>query len=75
MSAEFVREATHDWQRIAMLRCYDDADGTVVEAEVFPNGSSEAVPRGPYRFANAHEAYRFVQETMLALQYLGCSVL
>jgi hypothetical protein len=72
--SELIREATRDGQRVALLRCYDDVAGTVVEAEVTPRGSEEAVRRGPYRFATATEAFRFVQETLLALQYLGCQV-
>jgi hypothetical protein len=74
MAAELIREATLDSQRLALLRCYD-ADGvTYVEAEVVPAGGGEPVARGPYKFATAHEAFRFVQESMLALQYLGCTV-
>ncbi len=35
----------------------------------------EPVRRGPYRFASANEAFRFLQEaSSLALQYLGCTV-
>ena len=74
MSAELVREASRDGHRVALLRCYDGMDGTtVVEAEVSANGN-EPVKRGPYRFATAPEAFRFVQEATLALQYLGCTV-
>jgi hypothetical protein len=74
---ELVREATRDGQRIALLRCHDATDGsgwTVVEAEVTPLRSVSTVARGPYRFPTAPEAFRFVQEAMLTLQYLGCSV-
>jgi hypothetical protein len=74
---QLLREASRDGQRIALLRCYDTADGsggTIVEAEVTPLRSAETVSRGPYRFASAPEAFRFVQEAVLALQYLGCSV-
>jgi len=75
VSAELVREATRDGRPVARLRCYDDpGGGTVVEAEVLPPGAGEPLRRGPYRFASATEAFRFVQETVLALQYLGCSV-
>jgi hypothetical protein len=59
---------------VATLRCYDDAAGTSVEAEVLAPGSTEPVRRGPYRFASAHEAFRFVQEAMLAFEYLGCTI-
>ena len=74
MSAELVREATHEGRRVALLRCYDDTDqgGTVVEAQIHPQ-AGDPVSHG-YRFSSAAEAFRFVQEALLALQYLGCQV-
>jgi hypothetical protein len=57
-----------------MLRCYDEDGGTFVEADVLPVGATERVHRGPYRFATAHEAFRFMQEALLAFEYLGCAV-
>jgi hypothetical protein len=74
VSSEFVREATIDGRVVANLRCYDDADdgGTVVEAQIHPKEGTP-VSRG-YRFSTAPDAFRFVQETLLALQYLGCAV-
>ena len=74
MTSELVREATRDGRRVALLRCYDDPDegGTMVEAEIHPT-NSEPVSHG-YRFSTAPEAFRFVQEALLALQYLGCNV-
>ena len=74
MSAQLIRKATQDGRRVAILRCYDSEGATVVEAEVLPAGATEPVRRGPYRFATAPEAFRFVQEALLALQYLGCQV-
>ncbi len=74
MSSQLIREATQDGRRIAILRCFDSEGTTVVEAEVLPAGATETVRRGPYRFTSAPEAFRFVQEAVLALQYLGCQV-
>ena len=74
MSAELIRRAVQGDRVIATLRCYDDAAGTSVEAEVLTPGATEPVRRGPYRFASAHEAFRFVQEAMLAFEYLGCTI-
>ena len=74
MTAQLIRKATQDGRRVAILRCYDSEGTTVVEAEVLPAGGTEPVRRGPYRFATAPEAFRFVQEALLALQYLGCQV-
>ena len=72
---QLLREAVKDGQRVALLRCYDaPGGGIVVDAEVTPLRGSETIRRGPYRFASAPEAFRFVQESMLALQYLGCTV-
>lgn len=72
--SELVREVVRDGRRVALLRCYDAAGSTVVEAEVVPAGASDVLRRGPYRFASATDAFRFVQEALLALQYVGCSV-
>jgi hypothetical protein len=66
---ELLREALKDGRRVAVLRCYDGADATIVEYESEPTGR-----RGTYRFGSAPEAFRFVQEALLALQYLGCEV-
>ena len=74
MSTMLIREASYNGRRIALLRCFDADDATIVEAEVLPAGATQPIRRGPYRFATAPEAFRFVQETLLALQYLGCQV-
>ena len=75
MTAELVREATRDGQLVVRLRCYDGQNGTsMVDAELTPVGGGETVKRGPYRFGSAHEAFRFIQEAVLTLQYLGCAV-
>jgi hypothetical protein len=71
---EVVRDVTKDGRPVARLRCYDADGATIVEAEVLPQGQTQPVRRGPYHFATAPEAFRFVQEALLALQYLGCTV-
>lgn len=50
--------------------------GLTVEAEVHPVGSGARGPllRRPYRFASRDLAMRFVDEALLALEYLDCSV-
>jgi hypothetical protein len=72
--SELVREATREGRRIVALRCYDGVGETIVEAEVTPLRGGEIVRRGPYRFRTATDAFRFVQESLLALQYLGCQI-
>lgn len=50
--------------------------GLTIEAEVHPVGSAArgSVLRRPYRFASRDQAMRFVDEALLALEYLNCSV-
>ena len=74
MSAQLVRTASREGRPVAQLRCYDSDGATIVDAEVLPAGATDRVRRGPYRFATAPEAFRFVQEALLALQYLGCQI-
>ena len=72
---ELVRDVTYQDRRVAHIRCFYDEDGqtTIVEADVYPVMGG-APQRKPYRFATAHDAFRFVQEAVLVFQYLGCSV-
>jgi hypothetical protein len=74
VSAELVRRVLQGNHVVATLRCYDDPAGTSVEAELTPAGSTQSFHRGPYRFGSAHEAFRFVQEALLAFEYLGCTI-
>ena len=51
--------------------------GLTIEAEVHPVDSGVrggSVLRRPYRFASRDQAMRFVDEALLALEYLDCSV-
>ena len=70
----FVRHARKDGHVVAVLRAVDRGDSCVVEAEVFPRGTTELVRPGPYVFSNPHEAGVFVTEAVAALMYLGCDV-
>jgi len=75
MNSELRREALRDGRPIARLRCFDGPEGdSIVEVDVAPASGGEALTRGPYHFGTAHEAFRFVQETLLSLQYLGCTI-
>lgn len=71
----FVRHAKRDARSVALLRAVDYGDSCVVEAEVYPAGSIDAVRPGPYTFADAHQATAFVTEAVEALMYLGCDIL
>ena len=66
--SQLVCEATREGRTVAVLRCYDGIGDTIVEYE------ADTGRRGTYRFPSAAEAFRFVQEAVLALQYLGCAV-
>jgi len=70
----FVRHARKDGRSVAVMRAVDYGDSCVVEAEVFPLGSSAPVTPGPYTFADARQATAFVTEAVEALMYLGCDI-
>ncbi len=71
----FVRHARKDGRSVAVLRAVDHGLSCVVEAEVFPAGSNaEPTHPGPYTFADAAQATRFVTEAVEAFMVLGCDV-
>ena len=70
----FVRHARKDGRLVAVLRAVDLGASCVVEAEVYPQGSTQLARPGPYTFADAHQASAFVTEAVAALMYLGCDI-
>jgi hypothetical protein len=70
----FVRHARKDGRLVAMLRAIDLGDSCVVEAEVYPHGSTQLTRPGPYTFDDPHQASAFVTEAVAALMYLGCDI-
>ena len=72
--ALFVRHAKRDGRSVARLRAVERGGACVVEAEVFPLGSSQPVHPGPYRFDDATKATVFVNEAVESLLYLGCEI-
>jgi hypothetical protein len=70
----FVRHARRDGHSVARLRAVDRGSSCVVEADVFPPGTTEPVKAGPYTFADAAQATAFVTEAIESLLYLGCDV-
>ena len=72
----FVRHARKDGRSVAILRAVDYGDSCVVEAEVTPANVAGAAPvrPGPYTFATAADATRFVTDAVEALMVLGCDV-
>jgi len=70
----FVRHARKDGRLVAVLRAVDRGGSCVVEAEVYPQGSTQLARPGPYTFSDAHKASAFVTEAVAALMYLGCDI-
>jgi hypothetical protein len=71
----YVRHARIDGRSVALLRAVDEGDRCIVEAEVWPNGSTaEPVRPGPYTFPSPIEATRFVTHAVEAFIALGCEV-
>jgi hypothetical protein len=64
--------ALQDGRTLAVMSL--GADGTTVEAEVFPRNVDGRVSVGPYRFATPAEARAFLDESVEALIYLGCAI-
>lgn len=72
----FHYEARSEGKIVTSLRGVPTADGGVtVEADVFPVGSKpdEGLSR-PFPFTSESSARRFVEEALVALEYLGCDV-
>ena len=71
-----VRSARKDGRHVVTLRCLERGGECVVECEVYPVSGLRVEPLrpGPYRFASAEDAGRFMDETAQALTYLGCEV-
>ena len=70
----YVRHARKDGRLVAMLRAVDHGSSCVVEAEVYPHGSTQLVRPGPYTFSDVRQASVFVSEAVAALMYLGCDI-
>lgn len=72
----FHRYAKKDGRRVVILRLFEEDERFVVESDVYPTNSLRVEPLhpGPYSFATREEATSFIDETLLALEYLGCDV-
>ena len=67
----FSRTACTDGRHVVTLRCLEADGDFVVECAV---GAEREEVVGPYAFADARDARRFVDEATLALEFLGCQV-
>jgi hypothetical protein len=71
-----LRLAAAAGRPVVAIRRREEAIGSIVDCRVQPVGSLRVEPLalGPYRFPSAASADDFVDETMRALEYLGCDV-
>ena len=67
----FSRTVCTDCRHVVTLRCLGTDADFVVECAV---GAERQEIVGPYAFAEARDARRFVDEATLALEFLGCQV-
>jgi 5-carboxymethyl-2-hydroxymuconate isomerase len=72
----FIRTARKDGRQVATLRRLVLGNQFIVESDVYPVGTMrvEPVRPGPYVFGTRNEASAFIEETALALEYLGCEI-
>jgi hypothetical protein len=73
----FSHEVRRDGRTVATLHgIQDDDGGFTVETEIYPvTVPGQVEPqRRPFSFPTREQATRFVEETLMALEYLGCAV-
>jgi hypothetical protein len=73
----FAYEARKEGRTVALLRGIAGVNGAVtVETEIYPvTAAATADPQvRPYAFPSREQATRFVDEALLALEYLGCTL-
>lgn len=72
----FHRHAKKDGRRVVILRLFERDEQFVVECDVYPTNSLRVEPLhpGPYHFGTRDEAAAYIEEALLALEYLGCEV-
>lgn len=73
---KYSRTARKDGRLVATLRRLMLGSQFIVESDVYPVGTMrvEPVRPGPYIFGSREEASAFIEETTLALEYLGCDL-
>ena len=73
---DFTRTARKDGRLVATLRRLMLGNQFIVESDVYPVGTMRIDPvrPGPYLFGSREEASAFIDETTLALEYLGCEI-
>ena len=72
----YMRTARKDGKLVVTLRRLMLGNQVLVETDVYPVGTMRIEPMrpGPYIFNSREEAGAFIDETTLALEYLGCEI-
>jgi hypothetical protein len=72
----FARRALKDGRTVVDLRGLQVGGECVIEVDVYPVTAVglEPLHLGPYALGTLDEAVSFVEEALLALEYLGCSI-
>jgi hypothetical protein len=73
---DFVSAVRNDGKPVVRLTCADYGTEWVVAADVYAVDGVSVQPKsaGPYVFATAQEARRFVESSLAELALLGCEV-
>jgi len=73
---ELVSAVRKDGKPVVRLTCADYGTEWVVAADVYPADELSVQPKsaGPYVFGTAQEARKFIENSLVALQLLGCEV-
>jgi hypothetical protein len=73
---EMISSVRKDGKPVVRLSCADYGTEWVVAADVYPADELTVQPKsaGPYVFGTAQEARTFIENSLVALQLLGCEV-
>jgi hypothetical protein len=73
---EMISSVRKDGKPVVRLSCADYGTEWVVAADVYPADELTVQPKsaGPYIFGTAQEARTFIENSLVALQLLGCEV-
>jgi len=72
----FQHEVRRDGRVVAKLHAHQTTTTVTVDSEVFPVTEAAGEPgiTRPFAFTSLDHAHRFADETLLAFEYLGCTV-
>jgi hypothetical protein len=72
----FTRSVKKEGRQVVTLRRLALGAQFIVETDVYPVGTMRVEPirPGPYVFNTREEANGFIDETVRALEYLGCDI-